>query len=87
MVVVLAFFDQKKAQLPAIRITKQPMLLTKSKTNCPGYKFSKYFRYKQAVTVKSRTHSHPRPTVDSKGKKDLLPSLHFSSIPRVFYKI
>ena len=30
-VAVLAFFDQEKAQLPAIRITEQPLLLTKSK--------------------------------------------------------
>ena len=40
----LAFFDQKKAQLPAIRITEQPILLTKRKINCLGYKCSKYFR-------------------------------------------
>ena len=30
-IAVLAFFDQEKAPLPAIRITEQPMLLTKSK--------------------------------------------------------
>jgi len=33
----------KRAQLPAMRTTEQPMLLTKSKSNCPGYKFSTYF--------------------------------------------
>ena len=44
MVAVLAFFDQqKKAQLPTIRITELPKLLTKSKLDRPGYKFSKYF--------------------------------------------
>ena len=57
-VAVLAFFDQEKAQLPAIRITEQPMLLTKGKINRPGYKFSKYFRFNQ--TVKSRTRSRLR---------------------------
>ena len=40
----LAFFDKKKAQLPAIRITELPILLTKRKINCLCYKFSKYFR-------------------------------------------
>ena len=40
----LAFFDKKKAQLPAIRITEQPILLTKRKINCLGYKYSNYFR-------------------------------------------
>ena len=44
MVAVLAFFDSKKAQLPAIIITEEPILLTKSKINRPAYKFSKYFR-------------------------------------------
>ena len=34
----------KKAQLPAIRITEQRIQLKKNKINCPGYKFSKYFR-------------------------------------------
>ena len=29
--------------LPAIRITKQPILLTKSKINRPGYIFSTFF--------------------------------------------
>ena len=43
-VVVLAFFDQEKAHLSAVRITEQPMLLTKSKFNHQGYNFSKYFR-------------------------------------------
>ena len=56
-VAVLAFFYQEKAQLPAIRITEQAMLLTKGKINRPGYKFFKYFRFKQAV--KSRTRSRP----------------------------
>ena len=41
-VVVLEFLDQEKAQLPSRRITEQPMLLTKSKMNRPGYKFCKY---------------------------------------------
>ena len=41
---VLAFFNlQKGSKLPAIRITEQPILLTKSKINCMGYKFSRYF--------------------------------------------
>ena len=35
-VVVLASFDQEKAQLLAIRITEQPILLTKNKINRPG---------------------------------------------------
>ena len=34
--------SSKKAHLPAIRITEQPVLLTKSKINCTGYAFSKY---------------------------------------------
>ena len=38
------FSISKKAQLPAIRITEQPIQQTKSKINCPGCKFSKYFR-------------------------------------------
>ena len=38
------FSISKKTQIPAIRITEQPILLTKSKINRPGYKFSKYFR-------------------------------------------
>ena len=38
------FSFSKKPQLPAIRITEQPILLTKSKFNRPGYKFSEYFR-------------------------------------------
>ena len=40
---VLAIFDQQNpAQLPAVRIHEQPMLLTKSKINNLGYKFSRY---------------------------------------------
>ena len=39
------FRSAKKAQLPEMRITKQPILLIKSKINRPGYKFSKYVRY------------------------------------------
>ena len=35
------FWISEKAQLPAIRITKQPILLTKRKINGPGYKFPK----------------------------------------------
>ena len=38
------FSISKKAQLPATRITEQPVLLTKSKINRPCYKFSTYFR-------------------------------------------
>ena len=38
------FSISKKAQLPAIKITEQPMLLTKHKINRTGYKRSKYFR-------------------------------------------
>ena len=38
------FSISKKTQLPAIRITEQPILLTKGKIDHPGYKFSKYFR-------------------------------------------
>ena len=55
------FSISRKAQLPAIRITEQPMLLTKSKTNHPRYKFFKYFRSKQAV--KSHTRSRPLPRI------------------------
>ena len=44
---VLVFFDQKKAQLSTIRITEQPILLTMSKINRPGYKFSKYLKKKK----------------------------------------
>ena len=33
------FLMSKKAQLPAIRITEQPILLTKSKIRRTGYKF------------------------------------------------
>ena len=51
----------KKAQLPAIRITEQPILPTKKKINRPGYKFSKYFRQKRAV--KSPTRSRVRPKI------------------------
>ena len=41
---VSAFFDEQKinAQLPAIRITQQPILLTKRKINRLGYKCLKY---------------------------------------------
>ena len=56
-VAVLAFFEQQKAQLPAIRITEQPILLTNSKIHRPVYKFTKYFCQKRAV--KSRTRSRP----------------------------
>ena len=51
------FSSSKKARLPAIRITEQPILLTRSKINRPGYKFTKYFRQKRAV--KSCTRSPP----------------------------
>ena len=43
-VVVLAFFDQEKAQVSATRMTKEGMLLTKSEIKRPGYKSSEYFR-------------------------------------------
>ena len=49
------FSISKKAQLPAIRKTEQPILLTKSEGNRPGYNFSEYFRQKRAL--KSRTRS------------------------------
>ena len=52
---VLTFFDQQNG----IRVTDQPILLTKRKINRTGYKFLKYFRYKRAV--KSRTRSRPCP--------------------------
>ena len=48
----------KKTQLPAVRISDEVLLLTKSKSNRSGYKFSKYLRKKRAV--KSRTRSRPR---------------------------
>ena len=32
----------KRTQSPPIRITEQPLLLTKSKINSLGYKFSEY---------------------------------------------
>ena len=59
-VAVLAFFDLEKAQLPEIRITEQPLLLTKSKINRPGYKLSKYFCQKLAVKSRTRCRPHPR---------------------------
>ena len=37
------FLISKKAQLPAVRITEQPILLTKSRINRLAYKFSQYF--------------------------------------------
>ena len=40
----LAFFEQQKAQLPAMRRTEQHILLTESKINRQGYKFATYFR-------------------------------------------
>ena len=51
----------KRAQLPAIRIIEQPILLTKRKTNRPGYKFSKNLPKKLAV--KSRTRFRPPPRI------------------------
>ena len=60
LLVVLAFFDQEKAQLPAIRISEEPMLLTKSKINRPGINFLSIFAKKRPA-VKSRTRSRPRP--------------------------
>ena len=35
-VAVLAFFEQKKAQMPALRVTEQPILLRRSKINRPA---------------------------------------------------
>ena len=55
------FAISRKAQLLAIRITEQPILLTNSKINRLGYKFSRYFSQKQAV--KSRTRPHPCPRI------------------------
>ena len=55
------FSISEKAQLPAIGITKQPVLLTKSKINRPGYKCSKCFRLNREV--KSCTRSRPRPRI------------------------
>ena len=44
-VAVLSFFrSAKKVKLPAIRITEQPTLLTKSKINRSGYESSKNVR-------------------------------------------
>ena len=43
-VVVMAFFDQEKAQVSATIITKEGILLTKSEIKRPGYKSSEYFR-------------------------------------------
>ena len=40
---VSAYFDQEKAQLPSIRITEQPMSLTKGKINRPGLNFLSIF--------------------------------------------
>ena len=37
------FSISKKAQLPAIRITEQPILLTKSEINRPGHNFLSIF--------------------------------------------
>ena len=42
-IVVLPFFDLRKAQLPTTRITEQSTLLTKSKINHLCYKIFKYF--------------------------------------------
>ena len=53
-VAVLAFSIGKRAQLLAIRITEQPILLTEGKINRPGYKFSKYFQNKRAFKSRSR---------------------------------
>ena len=61
-VAVLAFFDQQKGSVTSKKkIAEQPILLTKSNTDRPDYKFSKYFRKKRAV--KSRTRSRPCPRI------------------------
>ena len=54
------FLISKKAQLPAMRIAEQPILLTKSKMDRPDYKFSKYFRKKRAVKSCTRSRLRPR---------------------------
>ena len=54
----MTFFDQQTTQLPAIRITEQPLLLIKNNINRLGYKFITYFRKKWAV--RSRIRSRPR---------------------------
>ena len=51
------FSISKKVKLPAIKITEQPTLLTKSKINRPGNESSKY------IFAKSRTLSRPRPRI------------------------
>ena len=38
------FLISKKVQVPTMRITEQPILLTERKINGQGCKFSKYFR-------------------------------------------
>ena len=55
------FSSSKKAQFVAIRITEQPILLTKSKSNHHVNKFSKNFHQQQAI--KSRTRPCPRPRI------------------------
>ena len=54
------FSINKKVQLPAMRITEQPILLTKRKINRLGYRFSKYFHEKRAVKSRIRSISRPR---------------------------
>mgnify|MGYP007058668627 CR=1 FL=1 len=60
IVAVLAI--SKWAQFPAIRITKQPMLLTKRKINRQGYKFWS-INFCQKQSAKSRTCSRPHPRI------------------------
>ena len=54
------FSISKKAQLPAIRILEQPILLTKSKINCTGYKFSKYSTAQKYVNCAYAVYTHIR---------------------------
>ena len=55
------FLISKKDQVPTMRITEQPILLTGCKINGQGCKFSEYFRQKRAV--KSPTRSRPLPRI------------------------
>ena len=62
-VAILAFSISKKAQLPAIRITEQSTLLTKSKINRPGYNFSKYFAKNWESNLRRLKLENIRPAV------------------------
>ena len=45
------FSISRTAQLPAIRITEQPMLLTKGMINRPRFKLFEYFREKTSSQI------------------------------------